>query len=304
MLQGRMPTLTAVFVPMLFVLVSVVGAAQAQCEFGSGTGTKLKVPMVRAYEECDGSAANAETETDWNACSPVKAEPPAYRCSESYYGCSSVDDSCPERFCGGYDSRACTNNSDCPTFFYAPAGSQITNGICEDHPGNVCEAEPGVDRFQFAPDGFCTLSASSKVEDDCSRVRSSQGMLLGLPPRACHVTKLRVRCRKIVDSNGTPIQAHHGIWSLHTMTRATFDDAESGDMTQIDFPVGFYLGEPDYGSIDMETSTAEALLPILGPLGAALPPCTNLQPVDFRVMVQVDPERERVFAKVGLSTQP
>jgi hypothetical protein len=243
MLQGHVPTPIAVFVPMLFVLVSVVGTAQAQCEFGSGTGTKLKVPMVRAYEECAGSAANVETEFNRDACSPVKAEPPAYRCSETHYGCSSVEDSCLERFCGGYDSRACTNHSDCPTFFYAPAGQEITNGICEDHPGNVCEAEPGVDRFQFAPDGSCTLSASSKVENDCSRVRSSQGILLGLPPRACHVTKLRARCRNIVDNNGTPIDHADGTWYLRTF-----------DLRRVPQPVNqaARFGGHGPGSIDTE----------------------------------------------------
>jgi hypothetical protein len=304
MLQGRMPNRIAILVTMLFVLVFVAATAHAQCEFGSGTGTKLKVPMVRAYEECAWSASNVETEFGWDACSPVKAEPPRYRCSETHTRCSSVEDSCPERFCGGYESRVCTNNSDCPTFFYLPAGQEITNGICEDHPGNVCEAEPGVDRFQFAPDGSCTLSASSKVENDCSRLRSSQGVLLGLPARACHVTKLRVRCRNIVDSNGVPIDAFDGTWYLRTLTRATFDDGESGDMTQLDFPVQIAFGDPHSGSVELETSTAEALLPILGPIGAALPPCTNLQPIDFRVMVEVDGEEGRVFAKVGLSTQP
>jgi hypothetical protein len=301
-----------VVAPITVATVLFAATAQAQCEFGSGVGTKLRVPMVKAYEECFSSTVNTETESAVSACTPVKDEPLGYRCTGTNSYCDGLDADCPHRYCGQYlphfpgEYLGCVTNSDCPTFYNDALGGPQSNGICEDHPGDACQADPANASFRFAPGGSCTLTASSKVEKDCSRLTSADGVQLGLFPRPCHVTKLRVRCRKIVDSSGTPISSGAGVdWSLRTLTRITFDDPESGDMTQIDFPATILFGEPHNGSIELESSTAEVLLPVLGPVGAALPPCTNLQPVDFRVVTHGGlGSQESIFARVGMATQP
>jgi hypothetical protein len=115
------------------------------------------------------------------------------------------------------------------------------------------------------------------------------------------VTTLKARCRKILAADGsTPIGPAAIGWTLTTLSRITMNDAVSYDLTQIDFPVAFEFATPDDGSIDLRVTTAEALVPLYGTVGAALPSCTVLQPVNARVL---DPDGN-IFAEAGLATQP
>lgn len=300
---GRMRKRAEMFFPTFLAVLFIAAAAHAQCEFSAGRGAKLRVPMVRAFEECFADDVNATTEAGVPACSPVKAVPRRYVCSETGESCQS-DGDCYTQWCGAYltpypnDYFYCSVDGDCPA-------SPYSNETCESHPGNVCAAEAGTRSagHSFAPGGSCTLWASSRVEKQCGRLTDGAGTSLGLPARACHVTTLTARCRRILQADGaTPIDVRWGDggWSLKTTTRATFDDEAAGDVTQVDFPVSFAFGDPDRGSIELQTTTAEALVAILGTAGAALPPCTHLQPIDARV---ADPDAN-VFAKVGLATEP
>lgn len=298
-MNTRVATLVSTFLTLAFV----AGDARAQCAFGPGTGTRLRVPMVRAYEECVTENINTTTESGVPACTPVAPQPRYHACAEGYGSCSGADTtSCPTHFCGDYlspfpsDYFPCAQDSDCPA---AP----FSNGICEHHPANTCEGYEST-TYGFSPGGSCTLSASSKIERDCSRVTGGNGAALGLPAQACHVTSLKARCRRIHGPDGvSPIDVAWGDddgWRLWTLTRVTVADAIAGDTTQIEFPVSFRFSPPGNGSIFLDTNTAEALSTILGSTGAALPPCTHLQPVEVRVL---DPD-DRIFAKVGLATQP
>lgn len=108
------------------------------------------------------------------------------------------------------------------------------------------------------------------------------------------------RCRNIRNTQDSPIESADEGWELFTRTRATFADPINGDMTQIDFPVAFLYDMPENGSFELKLNSAEALRPLLGPIGAALPACTQLEVVDVHVR---DPEYS-IFAKVGLATGP
>lgn len=291
-------------------VLAAAPAAQAQCAFRPGVASRLKVPMVRALEQCAGTRINTETGAGIGGCSPSRLPPSGYRCSARPSSCSpdllpysdSLGDgvACPVRYCGGapsvpYSYQLCYHNADCVV---SPPES---TGICEDHPENACIPDSPVTSYSFEAGGACELSAASKVEADCSVVASSSGVLLGLPAQACHVTKLKVRCRGILASDSVRISgAAHSGWTLSTWTRATLDDAVAGYSTQVDFPVTFAFDLPRGGAIFLNSSTAEALLPLLGTVGAALPPCINLQPVEARVL---DPGGAP-FAVVGLATRP
>lgn len=282
----------------------VPGSSPAQCDFNPGKGAKLRIPMVRAFEQCWSAYEDTTTEAGAAACSTLRGEPVEYVCSATGRPCQfpGVPVGCSKRICGWSSTTlgpaSCVDNSDCENFL----PPYTIGDTCRDVPDNECVATEATE-YAFADGGSCSLLASSKVTGDCSRLRGSDGAELGLPSVACHVTSLRAKCRGIVESaGGTPIGegSPGGPWLLRTVTRVTLDDRATGDMTMVDLWLNFVFDGPERGSLNLRTTTAEVLPLALGTTGAALPPCTLLQPVSAQIF---DPEG-RIFATAGLATQP
>lgn len=318
---------------LLFALAGILGLtfslvappSEAGCDFQAGSATRLRVPMVRSYQPCgwwDGTAPSTASEAGVGACAPIS--PTGYVvpsvCSLDGRACSGADPAeCPTwlerkycRYCGMVypwerppvyvcaTNGLCSSLSDCG----ASPNPDLALADCSSDGMNVCthdiDSVPPTP-YRFRPSGACALSARSTVEKDCSRVSGTAGVPLGLPQRPCHVTTLRVRCQGILAGDGsTPIGQLDQGWMLRTLTRATFDDPISGDMTQIDFPVWFSFDTPVRGAIELEVNSAEALTPYVGATGAALPPCAHIQPLS----VEIRDPWSRTFAIPGLATRP
>ena len=104
----------------------------------------------------------------------------------------------------------------------------------------------------------------------------------------------------------SPIGSADDGWSLATLTRASLNDETDGDMTVIDFPVSFAYSTPDNGKMDIDSSSAEALIPLVGVDNAELPPCTSLEIVDVTIKAPGGcPTCPGLpFAKLGGATVP
>jgi hypothetical protein len=298
----------ATFVAVLGVL-SAVGSAHAQCSFNAGLGKKLRIPLTRSFEECYTYAGNpnAVTEGGLDACDPVRAQPYGdLRCTATGDWCPAIGSQpvyCPVRSCFFYNhpyrgGESCTDNSDC--FVYYPGDPGLVQGVCVDTPSNVCRPGGDITEYGFGPDGYCTLTASSDVAPDCSKLRGSNGVVMGLAAIPCHVTTVKAQCRDIRDESQLLIGPGEPFWYVAMLLRLTIDDPTAGDVTMIDLPVNFSFGDAEEGSLRMRTNTAEALSTVFGPAVAALPACTSLQ--IERILVR-DPTG-LTFASAGLATQP
>jgi hypothetical protein len=156
--------------------------------------------------------------------------------------------------------------------------------------------------YNYGPKGKCTVTTKAKLLKDCSKAQDSAGNGLGLDSRPCHVTYVTSKCSGIMKADGvTPILgALDDGWKLATLSRASLNDLTGGDMTVIDFPVSFDYSTPVDGSMFIDSSSAEALIPLVGANGAALPACTSIQVVDVKIK---DPDGNS-FAKLGQATSP
>ncbi|HXC52615.1 MAG TPA: hypothetical protein VN634_17160 [Candidatus Limnocylindrales bacterium] len=199
-------------------------------------------------------------------------------------------------------------------------GSMVRNyAACTstEHPTANATTESGTDACQpvtppvlggggttyaYSAKGKCTASTQAKLLKDCSKAEDSAGNPLGLEARPCHVTFVRSSCKGIVKADGTtPINgAVDDGWELATLSRASLNDPTGGDMTVIDFPVAFTYSTPEDGEMEIDSSSAEALLPLVGANGAALPACTSIEIVDVKIK---DPDGNS-FAKLGGATSP
>lgn len=223
----------------------------------------------------------------------------------------------------GIAAMAATASAQCA--FDAPgkaAGMKISFvrafGGCpsDDHPVINAETEDGTpacaplvvegnfegedSTYSFSDKGGCSLSAKAKLVADCADLTDASDQSLGLPTGPCHVTYLKVKCSGILNSSGDPIDGFGDMgFSLSTLTRATLDDPLGNDMTVIDFPVNFFFSLPDKGKMELSTNSAEALIPLVGADGAALPACTSLEIVSAEIQDAYD----RTFARMGLSTR-
>jgi hypothetical protein len=156
--------------------------------------------------------------------------------------------------------------------------------------------------YNFGPKGKCDVRTQSKLLKDCSKAEDSAGNELGLPPRQCHVVYVTSKCKDIRRADGTtPISgAIDDGWELKTLSRASLNDPDGQDMTVIDFPVTFGYSTPDEGEIEIDSSSAEVLIPLVGDNGAALPACTSIEVVNVFI---ADPDGIS-FAKLGGATHP
>jgi hypothetical protein len=157
--------------------------------------------------------------------------------------------------------------------------------------------------FHYIAKGKCDVKTQAKLLKDCSKAEDSNGNSLQLAPRPCHVTFVTSTCKGIArNAVGEPLINGAGDqgWELATLSRATLDDPTSHDMTVIDFPVSFTYSLPEEGSMEVDSSSAEALVDLVGANGAALPACTSIQVVDVKIK---DPDGHS-FAKLGGATVP
>ncbi|MBI5504272.1 MAG: hypothetical protein HY899_05700 [Deltaproteobacteria bacterium] len=150
--------------------------------------------------------------------------------------------------------------------------------------------------------GRCDVQTKAKIVEDCAVLEDAGGDPLGLPAGPCQVIGIKAKCQGILRTDGaTPIDAPLDAgWSLPTLVRWTFNDAASGDVTLIDFPITFAFKDPSNGQIKLDTNSAQALAAILVDVsGAAMPTCASVQ--ILRVGVK-DPSG-LYFAELGGSTR-
>ncbi|HYC00242.1 MAG TPA: hypothetical protein VEC57_13990 [Candidatus Limnocylindrales bacterium] len=192
----------------------------------------------------------------------------------------------------------------CPSTENPVVNTETSGGTpaCEPVTPNKDEAGTGQGtEFLFDPagKGGCSVSTSGKLVPDCATVTDSNDELLELPPGPCHIVYVKSKCKGIMQSDGTtPIGPDDSGWTLATLSRASLNDGNgtgNGDMTVIDFPVTFYFDDPSNGGLSLDANSAEALKPFVGPTGAALPTCTQIQVVDIMIK---DPDG-RPFAALG-----
>lgn len=172
--------------------------------------------------------------------------------------------------------------------------------------GNTAACEPvtpkdqdsaGLSTYEFGAKGGCSIAATAKIEKDCATLTDSLGAPLGMPAGACTNVSIKGKCKGILKSDGvTPIDSDDGIWTLDTLSRATLDDPAGGDMTVVDFPVGFSFDTPKKGGLKVKGTTAEALTGLISPIAAALPTCTQIE----IVRVTVVDGSGAAFARLGL----
>jgi len=155
--------------------------------------------------------------------------------------------------------------------------------------------------YSFGPKGGCTTQSQAKLVSDCSELEDAAGTPLGLESGPCHVTFVKSKCKGILGTDGiTPIGSTDTGWSFATLSRTTLADDTNGDMTVIDFPVTFLFSEPKNGGMKLSSSSAEALVPLVGANNADLPDCTSIEIVDTTIK---DPAG-LPFATLGGATLP
>lgn len=155
--------------------------------------------------------------------------------------------------------------------------------------------------YTYDVKGGCSIKTQAKLVKDCSALTDSAGNSLNLQAVPCHVTFVSSKCKGVLGTDGvTPIGGGDDGFSLATLSRATLADATNGDMTVIDFPVTFLYSTPSNGSMSVDSSSAEALIPLVGTNNADLPPCTEVAVVDVTIK---DP-LGLPFAKLGGATVP
>ena len=194
------------------------------------------------------------------------------------------------------------NYAPCPGTEHPTSNTQTEGGTEGCTPVTPYQANTGNGTlYTYDVKGKCDASTSAKLVADCSLLTDSAGGPLNLQSGPCHVTYVSSKCSGILGTDGTtPIGAGDIGFSLATLTRATFNDATNGDMTIIDFPVTFTYSTPSKGKMSLKSSSAEALVPLVGVNNADLPACTSLEIVDLTIK---DPAG-LPFAKLGGATRP
>ncbi len=129
--------------------------------------------------------------------------------------------------------------------------------------------------YEFNDNGACTVKITGKVLTDCSKLRSSDGASLGLPPQPCYDNTIQLKCKGIVHRDGTTLidGTRDDGWVLAIQTKVSLNDSVSGDMTPVPARVEYLLPTPKKGRIKAKFSATEQSVVPLG-LGAMLPPCT------------------------------
>ena len=191
--------------------------------------------------------------------------------------------------------------AECPSITYPSSNTRTRSGADACKPVVPTETGSGSTSYEYGGSSSCTVSITPSVRNCATYVTSwFNTPPLGLPAETCQVTRIKLRCSGIFQSDGiTPIDDTDDGWTLSSLLRFTLDDQVGGDMTVIDLPVSIDLPIDPPGSLRLDRSLQEFLLPIFGATGAALPSCTTIRIVDLRI---VDPEG-LPFAEIGVSTR-
>jgi len=193
------------------------------------------------------------------------------------------------------------NYAPCPGTEHPSANTSTEGGTDACTPVIPAGVDGDATLYSFSAKGKCSFKASAKLESDCSALTAGDGSSLGLEAKPCHVTYVSSKCSGILGTDGvTPIGASDDGFALATLSRATVNDATNGDMTIIDFPVTFNYSTPSKGGMEVASSSAEALVPLVGVNNADLPACTQIEIVN---VVVKDPAG-LPFAKLGGGTKP
>ncbi|MFN2426540.1 MAG: hypothetical protein ABR587_08855 [Candidatus Binatia bacterium] len=188
----------------------------------------------------------------------------------------------------------------CPSTDNPSANTQTDGGTEACTPVTPAEVGGQGTLYSYGPHGGCTVSLLSKVVSACEDLEDSSGMPLGLDPGACHVTRVKAKCKDMLSTNGiAPIGLLDVGFKLSVLTRVTLGAEINGDMTVIDYPVTFDFETPNNGGMKLKSSTAEALAGMNG-LDPDLPGCTSVEIVDITIK---DPGG-RPFARMGGATAP
>ena len=193
------------------------------------------------------------------------------------------------------------NYASCPGTEHPTANTETEGGTDACTPVTPATAGGDGTLYTYGPKGKCSVQTSAKLVKDCGALEDANGNSLGLQAGPCHVTFVKSKCSGLLGTDGlSPIGSGDDGWSLATLSRATLADNTNGDMTVIDFPVTFLYSTPDNGNMAINSSSAEALIPLVGANNADLPTCTQIEVVDVTIK---DPAN-LPFAKLGGATRP
>lgn len=186
--------------------------------------------------------------------------------------------------------------AECPSTQHPTENSTTQSGTSACSPVTPKDDGSGESVFNFSEKGGCSVSIKGGINKDCSTIEGDDGSDLGLPAGACFVLAVGAKCSGILKDDGVAgIDETSGIWTLNTLSRASLNDAVTGDVTVIDFPVGFSFETPNKGKMKLKSNSADALAGLLDPASAALPTCTQIEVVRISV---VDGDG-RLFARLG-----
>lgn len=171
----------------------------------------------------------------------------------------------------------------CPSITFAGPNSSTGGGT------PTCSPPYAHSQYLFDDaKGKCDFKTSAKKEEPCGDGSGSPCMNL----------KISAKCSGITRNDGiTPISGlTDSGWSVSTISRATLNDNDNGDMTVINFPVQIGMPTPSAGKMSVKTDTNT----ILAGLGiAALPGCAQVEVVTLAIQ---DPSGNP-FAVMGAGTR-
>ena len=130
-------------------------------------------------------------------------------------------------------------------------------------------------QYRFDSKGSCRIQLDQRTEPSCG---SSCGF-------DCTNLTVSLKCRVIVDAEGTPISAADSGWSMKLRARFTTNDSASADSTIVDVPELFGLPDPRSGKLRFKQSILDFFFNPCFP-NQHLDPCTATELLGIRV---VDP---------------
>jgi hypothetical protein len=184
----------------------------------------------------------------------------------------------------------------CPRDEYPMGNTETEADVDACAPVKPAEINELETLYNYGSEGSCEVTIASKLVRDCASVEDSSGNPLGLPPGPCHVSRIRAKCKEIVDGNEVLIGDDDSGWTVATIVRASIDDEANGPMTVIDLPLVFEFAAPKLGEMKLVGLSAEPLQE----LGVFLPACTVVQIVKLEIR---DPQGYP-FAGMGAATIP
>jgi len=172
----------------------------------------------------------------------------------------------------------------CPSITFAGPNSQTGGGTPTCAPPYATSQNYVFDDAK----GSCDFKTKGKVEAPCE---------FNSVTRPCFNLSLQAKCKGITHPDTSPIDGGDDAgWSLSTVSRATLDDEDNGDMTVINFPVNVAFDIPSNGGISVKTDTNH----ILDDLGLpSLVACTQVEVVSLSIQ---DPDGAP-FAVMGAGTR-